>query len=80
MAEPFLQAAMAACLDSHAHAHRFSPRQWQVCHHILECRTQALGGLQLACEACGSRLPCCDRHCPRCAFRPLPHGGPYRRE
>ena len=70
MAEPSLQAVMAACLDSHANTHRLSPRQWQVCHHILDCRTAALGGLQLACDACRTEMPafhsCRDRHCPRC--------------
>jgi hypothetical protein len=42
MLEPSLQAVMAACLDGHADTHRLSPRQWQVCRHILECRTAAL--------------------------------------
>nr|WP_242464806.1 transposase zinc-binding domain-containing protein [Halorhodospira abdelmalekii] len=30
-----------------------SPRQWQVCHHIGTCRTEALGGLLLECGGCG---------------------------
>ena len=73
MLEPSLQAVMAACLDGHADTHRLSPRQWQVCRHILDCRTAALGGLDLACDACGTELPayhsCRDRHCPRCQRR-----------
>jgi hypothetical protein len=73
MLEPSLQAVMCACLDGHADTHRLSPRQWQVCRHILDCRTAALGGLHLACDACGAEVPayhsCRDRHCPRCQRR-----------
>jgi hypothetical protein len=73
MPEPSLQAVMAACLDGHADTHGLSPRQWQVCRHILDCRTAALGGLHLACDACGAEVPayhsCRDRHCPRCQRR-----------
>jgi hypothetical protein len=68
-----LQAVVAACLEGYAETHRLSPRQWQVCHRIPDCRTAALGGLQLACEACGFEAPafhsCRDRHCPRCQRR-----------
>ena len=73
MLEPSLQAVMAACLDGHADTHRLSPRQWQVCRHIVDCRTAALGGLDLACDTCGVEVPafhsCRDRHCPRCQRR-----------
>jgi hypothetical protein len=73
MFEPSLQAVMAACLDGHADTHRLSPRQWQVCRHIVDCRTAALGGLHLACDTCGAEVPafhsCRDRHCPRCQRR-----------
>ena len=48
-----LQAVMAATLDGYAQDHRLSPRQWQVCRHVLDCRTAALGGHALRCNACG---------------------------
>jgi hypothetical protein len=68
-----LQAAIAACLDDYAQDRRLSPRQWQVCRHILDCRTEAMGGLALRCESCGEEAPtyhsCRDRHCPRCQRR-----------
>ncbi len=68
-----LQAAIAACLDGYAENHRLSPRQWQVCRHVLDCRTAALGGLALRCDNCAEETPvyhaCRDRHCPRCQRR-----------
>ena len=68
-----LQAVISACLDSMATTHRLSPRQWQVCHHIRDCRTAAMGGALMRCDHCGYEEPvycsCRDRHCPRCQFR-----------
>ena len=65
-----LRQVIAACLDDYAGTHRLSPRQWQVCSHVRDCRTAALGGLSLRCDACGAEQPayhsCRDRHCPRC--------------
>ena len=74
MAEsPSLQAVVAACLDDYAEAHRLSPRQWQVCCHVLDCRTEAMGGLASRCDACAVEQPayhsCRGRHCPRCQRR-----------
>jgi len=73
MANASLQAVMAACLRGYAQDHPLSPREWQVCHHILECRTAALGGFALACDQCGETPllyhACRDRHCPRCQRR-----------
>ena len=47
-----------------------SPRQAQVCAHLQDCRTGALGGVQLRCDHCAHApviaLSCRDRHCPRC--------------
>jgi len=67
---PSLQAVVAACLNGYAETHRLSPHQWQVCYHVLDCRTEAPGGLSLRCESCGEEVPtyhsCRDRHCPRC--------------
>jgi len=68
-----LRAVVAACLDGYAQDHRLSPRRWQVCRHVRECRTAALGGFALRCDPCGepARLyhACRDRHCPRCQRR-----------
>ena len=68
-----LRQVIAACLDDYAAAHRLTPRQWQVCCHVRDCRTPALGGLSWRCDACGADQPayhsCRDRHCPRCQKR-----------
>ncbi len=73
MANTSLQAVIHACLAGYAEDHPLSPRQWQVCHHLLECRTAALGGFALSCDQCGDRPilyhACRDRHCPRCQHR-----------
>jgi hypothetical protein len=68
-----LQAVMRQCLDPYSASHRLSPHQWQVCRHVLDCRTPALGGLRLQCDQCHATQPhyhaCRDRHCPRCQRR-----------
>ena len=65
-----LRTVLAQSLDHYRQGHTLNPRQWQVCHHILACRTEALGETRLRCERCGeeSRFyhACRDRHCPRC--------------
>jgi hypothetical protein len=72
MPKPSLQAVIHACLGSLAEG-GLNPRQWQVCRHILDCRTAALGGFALACDGCQERAflyhACRDRHCPRCQRR-----------
>jgi hypothetical protein len=73
MAESSLQQVLRAGLDQFSRDHRLTPRQWQVCHHLLDCRTAALGGLRLDCDHCGQTVPhyfaCRDRHSPRCQRR-----------
>ncbi|MEJ1298487.1 MAG: IS91 family transposase [Candidatus Sedimenticola sp. (ex Thyasira tokunagai)] len=65
-----MQSIMQQHLESHAQNHPLSKRQWQVCHHILDCRTEALGGMKLQCDHCGGQqehyFSCRDRHCPGC--------------
>lgn len=65
-----MQGILECRLRDYALDHTLSPRQWQVCSHIQACRTEALGGLALHCEACGYDTAhyhaCRDRHCPRC--------------
>jgi hypothetical protein len=47
-----------------------TPRQWQVLHHITDCRTAAMGGQHYACPSCQHHWTwyhsCRDRHCPQC--------------
>ncbi len=73
MTNPSLQQVMRESLDQYHQNHRLTPRQWQVCRHVLDCRTEALGGYQLDCDQCGQTQPhyfaCRDRHCPRCQRR-----------
>ena len=65
-----LQAVMNQSLEAYRPQHPLTPRQYQICHHLLDCRTPALGGLQLACDRCETEMACyhsCrDRHCPCC--------------
>jgi hypothetical protein len=71
MTEPLrLSTVLDACLPGYAQTHRLNPRQWQVCHHILDCRTERLGETRMQCDSCGQPATfyhaCRDRHCPRC--------------
>ncbi len=52
---PSLRAVIHACLDGLTDERRLSPRQWQVCRHLLDCRTAALGGFALGCDGGGER-------------------------
>ena len=65
-----LQAVMHQCLRTYRQSHRLSPRQWQVCSHVLACRTPVMGGFELQCDHCDDHAwlyhACRDRHCPRC--------------
>lgn len=74
MTEPAtLQRIMNQTLPAYAQQHRLSGQQYKVCRHIQQCRTPALGGLQLQCDQCGATTPlyhaCRDRHCPQCQHR-----------
>jgi hypothetical protein len=70
MGSPSLQAVIRAQLGD---LDALNPRQYQVCRHILDCRTAALGGFALACDQCEESAflyhACRDRHCPRCQRR-----------
>jgi len=65
-----LRTVLARCLDHYAETHTLDAHQWQVCRHVLGCRTEAMGGVDMRCEGCGWETPwyfaCRDRHCPRC--------------
>ncbi len=38
-----LSTVLEEILPAHSEDHALNPRQWQIWHHILECRTEALG-------------------------------------
>ena len=67
-----LQGIMQQHLLSYSRTHPLSPRQWQVCSHIQDCRTARMGTLDLACDHCDYRQvlhpSCRDRHCPQCQY------------
>jgi hypothetical protein len=54
-------------------ARTLSTPQAKAWRAIVACRTRALGGAQLACDACGHRHwqyhSCRNRHCPQCGAR-----------
>ena len=62
-----------ADIISHCHQKgqiQATPRQWQVLHHLMDCRTTKMGGAIYECDTCHSRWlwhhSCRDRHCPQC--------------
>ena len=70
---PGLQAVLNRFLAEYQKTHPLDARRQQVCLHISQCRTPALGGLQLQCNHCEYAPPlyhaCRDRHCPKCQQR-----------
>lgn len=65
-----LQAVFDRFLPAYQARQSLNPVQQRACWHIEQCRTEALGGLQLHCGQCGFGQPqyhsCRDRHCPQC--------------
>ena len=72
-----LQQVLAAHLPHYCSQHPLDGRRRRVCQHIQQCRTAAMGGLQLACDRCVHTQPryfsCRDRHCPQCQQRASRH-------
>lgn len=68
-----LQTVLRRFLPGLSEQASLSPRQWQVCAHIRDCRTEAMGLLLQACDRCDYQVPryqaCRDRHCPKCRGR-----------
>jgi Putative transposase/Transposase zinc-binding domain len=70
-------ATVAEALRQHGAAyladHRLSTPQAKAWRAIVACRTAALGGQRLACDACGHSHwqyhSCRNRHCPQCGAR-----------
>ncbi len=65
-----VQALLNRYLPDYQNQHPLTPPQQKACWHIQQCRTAALGGLQLQCQHCGVEQPqyhsCRDRHCSQC--------------
>jgi len=68
-----LQGVLQRYLGDYRQTHALDARRQAVCRHVTECRTEALGGLQLQCDHCGDDrvhwFSCRDRHCPQCQKR-----------
>jgi len=68
-----MQTVLSSHLDTYQAHHTLSPHQAQVCHHMQDCQTDALGGLQWCCDQCAYQRAayhsCRDRHCPQCQWR-----------
>lgn len=67
---PGLQQILDHHLAAYRQQHPLDARRSQVCAHISQCRTPALGGVQLHCNRCDHEsslyYACRDRHCPQC--------------
>ena len=65
-----LQGILQGHLGDYRHSHALDAHRLAVCRHVTQCRTAALGGLQLHCDHCGDDrvhyFSCRDRHCPQC--------------
>jgi hypothetical protein len=55
---PGLQTVLNRFLPDYQKTHPLDARRRQVCLHIGQCRTPALGGLQLHCDHCEYAHPC----------------------
>jgi len=68
-----LQRVLQRYLEDYRQTHALDARRLAVCRHVTQCRTAALGGLQLHCDHCGDEpvhwFSCRDRHCPQCQHR-----------
>ncbi len=70
---PDIQQILKRYLPSYCKAHPLDARSREVCRHIVQCHTEAMGGLQMQCERCAHEqtvyFSCRDRHCPQCGYR-----------
>ncbi|AGA33356.1 transposase, IS91 family, putative [Thioalkalivibrio nitratireducens DSM 14787] len=70
MAEP---ATLQQALYRFLHEETLDGHRRRVCQHLKAYRTEALGGMQVQCEACGWEQPwyhgCRVWHCPQCQTR-----------
>ena len=65
-----LQRVLALAVHRLCEHRRLTARERQVCAHIRDCRTPALGGRRQRCTRCRYERvryhSCRDRHCPKC--------------
>ena len=65
-----MQNVLSRFIPAYRQHHRLTPEQSKVCHHLGQCRTQALGGQRVHCDHCGFEQhryhSCRNRHCPKC--------------
>lgn len=70
MAEP---ATLQHILERFLDESTLDRQRRKVCDHLRACRTQAMGGMWLQCDACDAEqcwyFGCRDRHCPQCQGR-----------
>ncbi|MEW7984614.1 MAG: IS91 family transposase [Candidatus Thiodiazotropha sp.] len=68
-----LQTLLKRHLPAYRQHHRLDLRRCQVLSHLMQCRTEAMGGVRLACDPCqvhqNHYYACRDRHCPHCQWR-----------
>lgn len=65
-----LQAVLSRFMPAYQCSHALNPVQAKACHHIAQCRTEALGGQTVHCNQCEFEQiryhSCRNRHCPQC--------------
>ena len=68
-----LQTILHRYLPAYRQHHRLDLRRRQVLSHLMQCRTEAMGGVRLACKPCQQvqthYYACRDRHCPLCQWQ-----------
>ncbi len=72
-----LQGILKRYQGTYTDSQRLDSRRLAVCRHIRQCRTEALGGMQLRCGHCADApihyFSCRDRHCPQCQQQASEH-------
>lgn len=65
-----LQNILSRFTASYQQQHSIQPAQYKVMRHLTACRTKALGGQTVHCDACDFEQhryhSCRNRHCPKC--------------
>jgi len=67
---PTLQSILSRFTADYQQQHVINPAQYKVIRHLTACRTKALGGQYVHCDACDFEQhryhSCRNRHCPKC--------------
>ena len=65
-----LQSILSRFKADYQQQHVINPAQYKVMRHLTACRTKALGGQYVHCDACDFEQhryhSCRNRHCPKC--------------